>query len=80
LLLWLLDQDVDQSLLFVLWLDWDDWSLVLWRRWSLNEDNLVVLLGWCDWDWTLGTDLLLLWWWNVDVDVFLDDGSLAASA
>jgi hypothetical protein len=79
LFLWLLDQNVDESLFFVLWLDWDDWSLVLWWGWSLDEDDLVVLLGWGNWDLTLSLDFFLLWWWDMDVDVFLDDGGLASS-
>jgi len=77
LFLWFLDQDVDEGLLFVLWLNWDDWCLVGWRRWGLDEDDLVMLLGRCNWDWTLDADLILFWWWNVNVDVLLDNGSAA---
>jgi hypothetical protein len=39
-----------------------------------------MFLGWCNWNWTLGTDFFLVWWWNVNVDVFLDNGCLLATA
>ena len=71
LFLWFLDQNVDQSLFFVLNWSLQNWCLVRWRRWGLNEDDFVVLLGYLLLLWTLDTDFLLLWWWNMDVDVFL---------
>lgn len=78
LLLWFLDQHIDQSLLFVLWGWWDDWSLVGWWRWGLNEDDLVVLLGLGYWNLTLDWNLLWLWWGNVHIDVLLHNGSTTA--
>lgn len=71
LFLWFLDQNVDQSLLFILNWSLQDWCLVGWRRRSLDEDNFVVLLGHLLLLWALDADLLLLWWWNVHVNVFL---------
>lgn len=74
--LWFLDQNVYQSLFFVQLLLLEDLSAVRWGRWSLDEDDLVVLL-WLD---SLSVascvDLLMIWWWHVNVDVLLDKGRL----
>jgi hypothetical protein len=50
-------------------LNWDDWCLVLWWGWSLNEDDFVVFLSWSNWDILDWSDFLLLWWWNMNVAV-----------
>lgn len=75
----LLDQHVDQGLLFVLGLQGDLRRLVGWGGRGLDEDDLVVLLGRGYLEWALDADLLRLWWWDVHVDVLLDDGLLGTS-
>lgn len=75
-----LDQHVDEGLLFVLSLSGDDGRDGCGRCWGLNEDDLVVLLG----DSSTGDNLWALffgfWGWDVDVDVFLDDGSASEAS
>lgn len=67
-----LDQHVHQGLVFVLWLGWDlllDWCR---RCRSLDEDDLVVLLGNRGFQDGASDDLCWLLWWNVHVDVLGD--------
>ena len=80
LLVGLLNQHVDQGLLFVLGQNRNLRCLVGRGGRRLDEDDLVVLLGWGYRDRALGTDLLRLWWGHVHVDVLLDDGVLGAAA
>ena len=67
---WFLNQNVDKSFLRVLCLGclesllWDRWS-----RWSLNEDNFVMLLWGGSLNLLLTNFLFILWWWNMNVDV-----------
>jgi len=69
-----LDQHVNQCLLRVLLdLRYDRGGRGRWSR-GLDEDDFVVFLGGSDWLNLGRSDVLLLWWRNVDVDVFLDDG------
>lgn len=80
LLIGLLDQDVDECLLFVLWDGRDVRDG--WWRWcgSLDEHYLVVLLwGWWG-DGSLGGVVGGLWGRYVDVDVLVDDGGLLRGA
>lgn len=71
LFVWLLDQNVDNSLLFLL-VGEVDLSLLLGRDGRrLDEDDLVVLLAYSLVDHLLGLDDLIFWWWNMDVDVLL---------
>lgn len=80
LILGLLDQHIDESLLLILRLQWDDRCLVRGWRWRLDEDDLVVLLRLSNWQiWTL-TDLLLLWWWHMHIDVLLHQRGTTAAA
>lgn len=68
-----LDQNVDQGLLRVLlylWYDRGSWG---WWGWGLDEDDLVVFLGWGDLLDLWWCDVFLFWGWNVNVDVFLDN-------
>lgn len=44
LLIWSLHQHVDQCLLFILWLHWNDWSRRGRRRRCFDENDLVVFL------------------------------------
>ena len=72
-LLRLLVQHVDQRLLLVLGLHRDDRGLRGRRGRRLDEDDLVVLLGWRYRAHTRIVDLLLLWRRHVHVDVLLHD-------
>lgn len=74
LILGLLHQHVDQSLLLVLRLQGNDRSLVRWWRWGLDEDDLVVLLGLANGQVRALAHFFLLWWWHVHVDVLLHQG------
>jgi hypothetical protein len=76
----LLNQNVDQSLLFVLGLERNNGSGGSWGAWGLDEDDLVVLLGLSHLDGSLGPELFRLWWWYVHVDVLLDGGASAEAA
>lgn len=72
---WFLDQHIDQSLFFVLWLEWDHWCSWCWCAWSLDEDDFVVFLSLTNWDGSLRTEFFRFWWWYMNVDVFLDCGA-----
>lgn len=80
LLVGFLDQDVYEGLLFVLGLSGDDGCDWCGRCWSLNEDDLVVLLGYgstADHLWAL---FFGFWGWDVDVDVLLDNLTTEAAS
>lgn len=47
-----LNQDIDKSLFFVLWLKRNYGRRRCRGRWGLDEDDLVVLLGWRERDWS----------------------------
>jgi len=75
-----LDQDVDKGLLRVLVELGNDWSSGSGRSGSLDEDDLVVLLGWGRGsNRPLGLRVLRLWGRNMDVDVLLNSGGLVAA-
>lgn len=74
----LLDENIDDGLLFVGLLGSDvlGWRWWWWWSWGLDEDDLVVFLGLNELVHLGLLDLFVfgLWWWDVDVDGLLDDG------
>lgn len=75
-----LDQNIDQSFLFVLWLNRNYWRGWRWWAWCLDEDDFVVFLSLRDRDRTLRSEFFRFWWWHVDVDVLLYGGAASETA
>lgn len=67
-----LNQNVDDGLFFLGGSLVDDGLLLGRDRGSLDEDNFVVLLTDALVNDSLLTVFFLIWWWDMDVDVFLD--------
>jgi hypothetical protein len=76
----LLDQHVNQSLLFVLGLEGNNGSSGGGRSRRLDEDDLVVLLGRRHVDGLLWTVHFRFWGRDVHVDVLVDDRGLGRRA
>lgn len=68
----LLDQYVDERLLFILRLQGYHRSSWCRRSWRFNEYDFVMFLGCGHLNRPLWSEFLLLWWRYVDVYVFLD--------
>lgn len=77
---WFLDQNVDQSLFFVLGLKRNYWSSWCWGTWGLDEDDFVVFLSLSNTDWSLWSEFFRLWRRNMNVDMFLDGGASTKTA
>lgn len=66
-----LDQNIDQSFFFILGLYWNYWSSWGWWTWGFDEDNFIMFLGLCNWNWALWSEFFRFWWWNMDINVLL---------
>lgn len=67
-----LDQNIDQSFFFILGLYRNYWSSWGWWAWCFDEDNFIMFLGLCNWNWALWSEFFRFWWWNMDINVLLN--------
>lgn len=70
-----LNQNIDQSLFFVLWLQWNYWCSWCWCTRCFDENDFVMFLGLSNMNWSLWSEFFWFWWRNMYVDVFLDCGA-----